>query len=274
MRRRGCRAGPGAFCSGRRQGPAAAASAPAGGSRPPPRLPLPLPARRTQRKGNGGALARPPRRGPARLGSAAADLPVPPAADARLASGRGGSLAGPPRPPPPLLLLLLLRLPRLLLRGRAGGSGRPVPLSPAARRPWPPSWSRRRPVPCRARRRWRRRRMRSTGSTGVGTAAPGRTARPRPGPERGAGGGAQCKAPASPQQLLRPRVMGRPRGGSGGVFPPPAACPRCTGPGRGVASRPNSRPSFPLGAGASAAWFREARVGYCPSNSNAVMERA
>lgn len=234
MRRRGSWAGPGAFCRGRRPGPAAA-SAPAGGSCPPPRLPFPFPVRRTQRKGDGGALARPPRRGPA-----AADLPVPPAADARLASGPGGNLAGPPRPPPPLLLLLL-RLPRLLLRERKGGQ-LGAPCSPQPRGAAAMATE-----------------LEPPAAGAVPGAAPleaeedeehwlygGRYRRPRPRSRaspraRGRGGvgvgGAMQSTGLSPAAPTAPRYGPSPGRERRGIAP--LLCRRCTGTGRGVASRPS-----------------------------------
>lgn len=77
--RRGGGPGPGAFCDGGAGGAKARRRPPRPGrgvspsSAPPFPPPLhPLPARRSQRKSNGGALVRRPRRGPA-----PADLPAP-----------------------------------------------------------------------------------------------------------------------------------------------------------------------------------------------------
>lgn len=138
-----------------------AASAPAGG--PVPSRPLPT-SRGRQRKSNGGALAGRPRRGPARR-----LRPSPPRAER---SGRAPRLR--PR-----------REPSGAREAAAADAASPPPPPPP--RPWPPSWSRRRPGPCRAGRRWRRRRTRSTGCTAVRAGVGGRGAGGGPAPRDGLG---------------------------------------------------------------------------------------
>lgn len=93
------------------------------GSGPVPSRPVPVPTSRgRQRKSDGGSLAGRPRRGPARPGGCGPPRPVPSAAGARLASGRGGSRAGPGRPRTPLLLLLLLSAMATELEPPAAGA--------------------------------------------------------------------------------------------------------------------------------------------------------